>query len=75
MGDDPENLVLVYLRRLDQRTQAHGEILQEILDRLTALDRSQAQGRAVQAADAAYAAAQSARIDRALERRLDLVSD
>jgi hypothetical protein len=39
MADEPENLVLVYLRRLDEKADAVREDLREVKDRLGSLER------------------------------------
>jgi chromosome condensin MukBEF ATPase and DNA-binding subunit MukB len=40
MADDPDNLVLVYLRRLDEKVDRIGDDVRELKGRMTALEES-----------------------------------
>jgi hypothetical protein len=79
MSDEPENLVLRYLRRIDLRGDAMDHKLDEVVGRLTRLELLFAGLRRDQANDAESAAYLSARTDKIkerinrIERRLDLV--
>ena len=78
MSDEPDNLVLVYLRRLDQRLERIEESLGDILGRLNDQGRALIALRRDQAADAEATAHLAARFDRLnervnrIEKRLDL---
>ena len=71
MSDQPDNLILVYLRRIDERLERMEADLQDVKRRLTALEQSQA------SLHADYAGLQL-RMDRfddrlaRIERRLEL---
>ena len=71
MSDQPDNLVLVYLRRIDERLERMEADIQDMKRRITALEQSQAN------LHADYAGVQL-RMDRfderlaRIERRLDL---
>ncbi len=78
MSDEPENLVLVYLRRLDAKMERMADDMQDVKQRLSALEIGQARIRQDLAElYAAYAGVQvrldhiDSRFDR-IERRLDL---
>lgn len=77
--DEPDNLVLVYLRRIDQRQQTNEKLLLEVLTRITALELANARGRAFAASDAEAVAGLQANVDQLrgdvtrIMRRLDLV--
>ncbi len=78
MSSDPENLVLVYLRRLDQRQERMEGTLGEVLNRLTRLEEGQNRIRRDQAGDAETVTHVQAQVDRLreqvarIERRLEI---
>lgn len=78
MADEPENLTLRYLRRIDERTTRIEETQIEHGERLTTIERMLASLRREQALDAEARAALETRIDRLaaeinrIKRRLDL---
>jgi hypothetical protein len=78
MTDDPENLVLRYLRRLDAKIDSLAETQRDHGGRLTRIEVALAGLRRDQASDAETLAYSSARSDRLstrvdrIERRLDL---
>ncbi len=49
MSEDPENLVLVYLRRIDQRQERMDATLGDVLSRLSRLEEGQVRMRRDQA--------------------------
>ncbi len=65
MSGEPDNLVLVYLRRLDEKLDRVIDDIQDLKHRVTSLEGQMASIRTDMAA-------MSVRIDR-IERRLDLV--
>jgi tetrahydromethanopterin S-methyltransferase subunit G len=78
MSDDPENLILVYLRRIDTRVDNLRLDMAEVKQRLTALEiqvgnlagnEASHYGQIMQRLDR-----QEARLER-IERRLDLTED
>lgn len=75
MSDQPESLVLVFLRRLDAKMDAAVNELRDVKHRVTALEISIAN---LAATEASHYASVAARLDRAearldrIERRLDL---
>ena len=77
MADEPENLTLRYLRRIDERTGRIEETQTEHGERLTTIERMLAALRREQALDAEARASLEARIDRLvaevnrIKRRLD----
>lgn len=75
MPDDPENLVLVYLRRIDAKLDRLAEELADVKRRLTTLEIQVAQLASTEASHYANSAFRmdrlEARLDR-IERRLDL---
>ena len=78
MADDPDNLILVYLRRLDQRLERMETVLSEHGRRLTRIEEGIARVRRDQAGDAETVAHLQAQVDRMgeklarIERRLDI---
>jgi hypothetical protein len=78
MSDEPDNLTLVYLRRLDGKMDGMNETLHEVLLRLARLEAGQARIRRDQGSDAEYVAQLRAEVDRLgkevdrINRRLDL---
>jgi outer membrane murein-binding lipoprotein Lpp len=76
MPDDPENLVLVFLRRIDAKVDRLGEDVQDLKHRMTTLEQ---QVGALAATEASHYAGLASRLDRVearldrIERRLDLV--
>lgn len=78
MSNDPENLVLVYLRRLDQRMERIEETLTDMLSRMNDHGRSLVALHRDQVGDAETTAHLAARFDRLnervnrIEKRLDL---
>src|SRR5579883_2497463 len=70
MTDAPDNLVLVYLRRLDEKMDGLREDLQEVKRRVTSLESAVAHLHGGQASLHSDFAGQSARMDR-IEQRLD----
>jgi hypothetical protein len=78
MADEPDNIVLAYLRRIDVAVQElhHGQ--EEVLVRLNRLEEGQARGRREQAMDAETVAHVQAQLDRVkgriarIERRPDI---
>ncbi len=78
MTEEPENLTLRYLRRIDAKMDGLAETQQEHGHRLTRIETSLASMRRDQAYDAEATALSSARVDRIsdrigrIERRLDL---
>lgn len=78
MADEPENLTLRYLRRIDERTTRIEETQIEHGERLTTIERMLASLRREQALDAKVRAALETRVDRLaaeinrIKRRLDL---
>ncbi len=78
MSDQPDNLVLVYLRRIDERLERMEADLQDVKRRLTALEESQARMHQDVAGVRGDYAGLQLRMDRfddrlaRIERRLDL---
>jgi predicted nucleic acid-binding Zn-ribbon protein len=72
MADGPDDLVLVYLRRLDEKVDRVLGDLQDIKHRVTSLERQVADIRVDMAAMSARMDRIDARLDR-MERRLDVV--
>ena len=78
MTDEPENLVLIFLRRIDQRQERMEQALGEVLTRLSRLEEGQARVRRDQAVDAETVTHLQAQLDRyserleRIERRLDI---
>lgn len=81
MSDEPDNLVLVYLRRMDANINALRDDVRELKHRQTDIARQIAGLRREQAGDAETVAHVEARLDRLgerverIERRLDLTGD
>ena len=76
MSDEPENLVLRYLRRIDERVERLTHDVQELKFRLSAVEQQIAQLAASQASQYAVLSNRMDRIETRLdriERRLDLV--
>jgi phage shock protein A len=77
MSDEPEDIVLVFLRRLDAKMDRLGEDLTDVKHRLTALEIQVAQLTSTEASHYASTASRldrlEARIER-IERRLDLIA-
>ena len=79
MADEPENLILVYLRRMDQRLERVEQQNTEILGRMTMLELGMAGVRRDQGLDAGTTAGLQVAVDRLrhdvdrIARRLDLV--
>jgi hypothetical protein len=78
MIDEPENLTLRYLRRLDSKMDSMTEILRDHGYRLTRIEAGMASLRRDQASDAESVAFSATRVDRLnerverIERRLEL---
>ncbi len=76
MSDEPENLILVFLRRIDAKVDALAEEMRGVKHRLTTLGIAVAN---LAATEASHYASLASRLDRAearldrIERRLDLV--
>lgn len=68
MSDEPENLVLVYLRRLDTKVDAIKDDLQDVKVRLNRLENTLITFRREQTNDAEGVAHLEARFDRFGER-------
>jgi hypothetical protein len=79
MAEEPENLTLVFLRRLDAKMDAMHADIRDIKDRLTAVELGLASVRREVAVLGEAVATTNARVDRVerrlerIERRLDLV--
>ena len=73
MTDQPDNLVLVYLRRLDEKVDRLLGDMQDLKHRVTSLERQVADIRVDMAAMSARMDRIEVRLDR-MERRLELVS-
>jgi hypothetical protein len=76
MSDEPENLILAMLRRLDDKVDSLGLDLRDVKHRLTAVEISVANLAATEASHYANVALRVDRVDDRLERiekRLDLV--
>lgn len=79
MSDQPENLILVYLRRIDEKLDRARDDLQDVTRRLTAVELGLASVRREVAVLAEGDAHLGARIDKVTERldridrRLDIV--
>jgi archaellum component FlaC len=71
MPDDPENLVLVLLRRIDARVGRLGEDVQDLKHRMTSVERQLGELRVDIAGVHARIDRVEARLDR-IEQRLDL---
>jgi hypothetical protein len=77
MTDEPDNLILVYLRRMDAKLDSVIEVLADHGRRLTALEISVANLAATEASHYANLALRVDRVEERLgriERRLDLVA-
>jgi uncharacterized coiled-coil DUF342 family protein len=72
MADEPENLVLVYLRRLDEKVDRVLDDLRDIKHRVGSLERQAADIRVDMAAMSTRMDRIDGRLDR-MERRLELV--
>ena len=78
MSDEPENLILVYLRRIDEKVDRLGVDMHDVKQRLTSLVRQVANLHTEIGHIHGDFAGQSARIDRIdlrldrIERRLEL---
>jgi septal ring factor EnvC (AmiA/AmiB activator) len=72
MSDQPENLMLVYLRRIDQKLDRLTEEVQDLKHRMTAVERQLGELFVGHAALQARMDRIEQRLDR-IERRLDLV--
>ena len=76
MSDGPDNLLLVYLRRLDDKSDRMAADMQELKTRMTSVEQQVANLAATQASHYAILSSRldrvEARLDR-IERRLDLV--
>jgi predicted nucleic acid-binding Zn-ribbon protein len=69
MTDAPENIVLVYLRRLDEKLDGLVEDLRELKHRMTTVEQQIA---SLSATEANHYASLASRMDR-IERRLDRI--
>ncbi len=77
MSDEPDNLILIYLRRLDAKLDGVIEVLADHGRRLTALEIAVANLAATEASHYANLALRVDRVEERLlriERRLDLVA-
>jgi predicted nucleic acid-binding Zn-ribbon protein len=72
MAEEPENLVLVYLRRIDAKIDRLAEDVGDLRQRLTSLDEQIVRIRGDMVAMSTRIDGIRARLDR-IERRLDLV--
>jgi len=78
MSDEPENIVLVYLRRLDAKVDTVIQKQDETILRVTRIEAGLARVRQDQGSDAEYVAQLRAEVDRLgkevdrINRRLDL---
>ncbi len=75
MTEDPENIVLRYLRRIDDKVDRLGEDMRDVKHRLTALEIGIANLAATEASHYANVAVRADRTEERLdriERRLDL---
>jgi len=76
VSDQPENLILVFLRRIDAKVDALADEMREVKHRLTRLEIAVAN---LAATEANHYASLASRLDRCelrldrIERRLDLV--
>ena len=76
MSDEPENILLVYMRRLDAKMDALSTDVRDVKHRLTALEIQVAN---LSSIEASHYASLAARLDRMedrldrVERRLDIV--
>ena len=76
MSDQPDNMVVAWMRKLDAKIDRIGEDVREIKQRTTTVEHQIAQ---VVATEASHYASLSSRLDRLeqridrIERRLDLV--
>jgi len=81
VSDGPDNLLLVYLRRIDAKVDRNTDDLREVMHRLTAIDISVAGLRRDIAALSEADAHLSARVDKMsdrlerIERRLDILAE
>jgi uncharacterized coiled-coil protein SlyX len=79
MSDQPENIILVYLRRLDETMDSIRHDIREVKQRMTSLEAQTAQQHSGLASLHNDFAGQSLRLDRLdqrldrIERRLDLI--
>lgn len=76
MSDQPENIVLVFLRRLDARMDLLVEDMRDVKLRFTILETRMGQMAATEASHPAALASRRDRLEQRLdriERRLDLV--
>jgi hypothetical protein len=72
MADEPENLTLVYLRRIDEKLDRLVDDVGELRQRVTSLDEQAARIRGDMVAMNSRIDRVQGRLDR-IERRLDLV--
>ena len=72
MSDEPENLVLVYLRRIDEKIDRLSDDIGDLRQRVTSLDEQAARIRGDMVAMSSRIDGVRQRLDR-IERRFDLV--
>ncbi len=72
MSDEPENLILVDLRRIDQKVDRLSEDVADLKHRMTSMERQFAEVRLDLASQSGRLDRVELRLDR-IERRLDLV--
>ena len=72
MSDEPENLVLVYLRRIDEKIDRLSDDIGDLRQRVTSLDEQAARIRGDMVAMSSRIDGIRQRLDR-IERRFDLV--
>ena len=72
MSDDPENLILVYLRRIDEKIDRLSDDIGDLRQRVTSLDEQAARIRGDMVAMSSRIDGIRKRLDR-IERRFDLV--
>ena len=73
MSDEPENLVLVYLRRIDEKIDRLSDDIGDLRQRVTSLDEQAARIRGDMVAMSSRIDGIRQRLDR-IERRFDLVA-
>ena len=72
MSDEPENLILVYLRRIDEKIDRLSDDIGDLRQRVTSLDEQAARIRGDMVAMSSRIDGVRQRLDR-IERRFDLV--
>ena len=72
MSDEPENLILVYLRRIDEKIDRISDDIGDLRQRVTSLDEQAARIRGDMVAMSSRIDGIRQRLDR-IERRFDLV--